>query len=166
MSYNRSEQHYQNLEKARRAAVRKEACRYCSAERTLGNIKKHEASCHLNPSNLKPCIVCDSPIKNYKTSATCGYGCANTHFRSGPDSANWKESRYRSTCFHFHSKRCVVCDEENIVEVHHLDGDNSNNEPGNLIPLCPNHHQYWHSRFRHLVEAKIMAYIDAWRKRQ
>lgn len=35
-----------------------------------------------------------------------------------------------------------------IVEVHHYDGDRNNNELSNLIPLCPTHHRYWHSKHR------------------
>lgn len=80
-----------------------------------------------------------------KDKVTCGYQCSNTYFRSGPDNPNWKQDSYRTTCFHYHSKECVICGESNIVEVHHLDENHSNNQPENLIPLCPTHHQYWHS---------------------
>lgn len=161
-----SERHIENLNRARTAARRRVSCVFCSEERTLGNINKHEASCWKNPLNHKSCIVCEDPIKNYKTSATCGYACANKHFRSGPSAGNWKDSSYRTTCFHYHDKICVICGESNIVTVHHLDEDRNNNSPDNLIPLCPTHHQYWHSRFRHLVESKVMSYLDEWRKRQ
>jgi hypothetical protein len=60
----------------------------------------------------------------------------------------------------YHKKECVVCGENNIVEVHHLDGNSKNNLPKNLIPLCPTHHQYWHSKFKHLVVDKINQYIN------
>lgn len=35
--------------------------------------------------------------------------------------------------------RCAVCGGDR-PHLHHIDEDPSNNEPGNLIPLCPNHH--------------------------
>jgi 5-methylcytosine-specific restriction endonuclease McrA len=35
--------------------------------------------------------------------------------------------------------RCAVCGEDK-PQVHHIDEDPSNNDPMNLIPLCPNCH--------------------------
>lgn len=140
----------------------KQPCVFCGVQRDLANIRKHENSCYLNPKNLKPCSICGNPIKNYKSSKTCGYSCSNTKFRSGPNNPNCREESYRTTCFHFHQKKCVVCNETNIVEVHHLDENNKNNEPSNLIPLCPTHHQYWHSRFRPLIQEQVDSYVLNW----
>jgi hypothetical protein len=67
---------------------------------------------------------------------------------------------YRTICFRHHKKECVVCGENKIVAVHHYDENHSNNDPANLIPLCPTHHQYVHSRYKELVMEKI----DKWRK--
>jgi hypothetical protein len=50
--------------------------------------------------------------------------------------------------------------EDKIVEVHHLDGDRNNNNVLNLVPLCPTHHKYWHSRYKSNVEDKIYLYIE------
>ncbi len=44
------------------------------------------------------------------------------------------------------------------VGVHHFDGNNKNHEPDNLIPLCMTHHTYYHSRYKDLVEQKIIDY--------
>ena len=71
--------------------------------------------------------------------------------------------KYTTICFTYHVKQCAICDEKNIVEVHHLDENHNNNDPINLIPLCPNHHQYWHSSFKHLIEEKILNYIEKWK---
>jgi hypothetical protein len=65
---------------------------------------------------------------------------------------------YRTTCFAHHKKECVVCGEDKIVAVHHYDENHYNNDPANLIPLCPTHHQYVHSRFKDLVIEKIDDY--------
>lgn len=163
--YFKSDYHKQNAEKARLIANSiKASCIYCSKQTNKANIKKHEKSCYLNPKNKKDCPVCDAPIKNYKTGTTCSYSCSNKHFRSGPNNSNWNENHYQTTCFHHHIKECVVCGESNIVEVHHLDEDHNNNIPENLIPLCPTHHQYWHSRFKSLVEPQVLEYIKQWRK--
>ena len=162
-NYNGSKQHLQNLQNARNTLrIHKAICQYCENKFAKGNVKKHELSCYLNPLKLKLCIVCNKPIKNYKFNTTCSYSCSNTYFRSGPDHGNWKEDAYRSTCFNFHKKKCVVCGESNIVTVHHMDENNKNNKPENLIPLCPTHHQYWHSRYKSLVEEQINFYIKNW----
>lgn len=160
MTYNRSPQHYKNLEKARIAAIKRIPCQYCSQEFTLGNHKKHETACSKNPINQKNCPACGSLF--HGRGKTCSRGCANAYFKTGPNHGNWKESRYRSTCFHYHEKRCVVCGEEYIVEVHHLDENPNNNSPENLIPLCPTHHQYWHSRYQEKIANIIQDYVKRW----
>ncbi len=67
---------------------------------------------------------------------------------------------YQRICFENHPHKCCVCGEENIVAVHHYDGNHNNNEPSNLIPLCPTHHCYWHSNFRELIKDKVDEYIN------
>lgn len=163
--YQKSEYHLQNAHKARLIANSiKCSCQYCNRQMNKANIKKHEHFCFLNPINKKLCPVCNEPIKKYKTSATCGYSCANKLFRSGPNNGMWKDSTYQTTCFHYHKKECVVCGEKNIVTVHHLDENHSNNTPSNLIPLCPTHHHYWHSKYKHLIEPQVLKYINSWKE--
>jgi hypothetical protein len=77
---------------------------------------------------------------------------------NNPNFIDGKYIDYRKVCFKFHAKRCVVCSEEVIVDVHHYDGNRTNNEPANLIPLCPNHHRYWHSKYRSVVQEAIDEY--------
>lgn len=158
--YNGSEEHRANLAKARETLVKHKAeCPHCTKLFTKGNISKHMQAC----INKKVCPVCETEFKpKKKGQICCSHGCANSFFRSGSDHPNWREEAYRTTCFHHHDKRCVVCGEENIVEVHHLDENHDNNSPDNLIPLCPTHHAYWHSRFKYLVEDKIKEYITIW----
>lgn len=140
-------------------------CRYCFETRTTNGINRHEKTCYLNPLNIRKCKVCGNPVY-WAKSDTCSYSCSNTLYRSGPNNGNWKESAYQSTCFKHHEKSCVVCSESNIVEVHHLDGNHENNVPENLIPLCPTHHKYWHSRFKPLIEEKVLQYATAFRNGQ
>lgn len=87
---------------------------------------------------------------------TCSNSCANKFFPR-----RWKDTditNYTTICFRHHKKECVVCGEKNIVAVHHFDENDKNNNPENLIPMCPTHHQYWHSRFKFLVEEKVTNY--------
>lgn len=146
------------------ANLTKIKCQFCSEERGPGNIKKHEDSCYLNPINKRCCDVCGDPVKNFRKSVTCSYSCANTKFKSGPNNPNWKDDRYTTTCFHFHKKECVVCGENKIVAVHHLDENHHNNSPENLIPMCPTHHAYWHSQYKSEVESIVTNYLLEWQK--
>jgi hypothetical protein len=146
------------LEKNRDGGFKKQICSYCNNSYTLIGINRHEQGCSKNPINQKECPVCKIMFKG--NSVTCSYSCSNTYFRSGKNNPNWKESTYRTTCFEYHKKKCVVCDEDKIVEVHHMDENKDNNLPENLIPLCPTHHQYFHSRYKELVLPKILEYIQ------
>ena len=124
----------------------------------------------------KICPVCKNIFNtknNKKEKITCSRSCSNTHFRSGENNANYKDidsynlnrtnsliKKYRELCFSKHKKECIVCNENKIVEVHHLDGDKFNNNVDNLMPLCPTHHQYWHSRYRSEIESIVLEYRD------
>ena len=143
------------------AMNRKVSCVHCNKETTIGNIKKHEHSCYMNPENIKRCPVCDSVIKNYKTSkGTCSRACANTFFKSGENNGNWKGSQYQTLCFTKHKKECIICKEDKIVAVHHMNEDHEDNRIENLIPLCPTHHQYMHSRYKEEILPKVEEYIE------
>ena len=109
----------------------------------------------------KECPVCKKDFTSFKTEkkTTCSYACSNKHFRVGEGNGNWKQDTYRSTCFLYHKKKCVICDEEKIVSVHHYNENHKDNRPENLIPLCPTHHTYVHSGFRDEVQPMIDDYI-------
>ena len=71
---------------------------------------------------------------------------------------------YRTLCFSKHKKKCCVCGEHRIVEVHHYDGDHSNNTLDNLVPLCPTHHRYVHSKYKAVVEPSIEDYMKKFKE--
>lgn len=112
----------------------------------------------------KTCPICLSEFTASKNSPrekiTCSYSCANTHFRSGENNSRWKAggNSYRIICFIHHKKECIICKEDRVVEVHHYDCNKSNNHPNNLIPLCPNHHQFFHSKHVDDVKKQIDDY--------
>ena len=120
---------------------------------------------------LKICPVCNSEFitkeghKNEKQ--TCSHSCANTYFRSGKNNGAYKEDTevgYRRLCFRYHKQECVVCGENLIVEVHHYDENHFNNNVNNLVPLCPTHHQYVHSRHKYKVISKIDNYVKDFKR--
>lgn len=96
----------------------------------------------------KVCPVCNKTFTERKghkrEKVTCSYSCSNKHFvhkRNKPE--NWKS--YRTICFKFWKKECILCRFDKVVEVHHLDYNNKNNDKNNLVPVCPNHHQMIHT---------------------
>jgi len=47
---------------------------------------------------------------------------------------------YRDRCFEEYEEKCHFCGREEQIEVHHIDGDSSNNSAENLLPVCRKHH--------------------------
>ena len=132
----------------------KRSCKKCGVEYHKDGLTSHERKCE----GIKICPQCGKEYTGRKK--TCGYACANKYFRSGENHPNWKPESYRSTCFLYHEKKCVICGEEKILAVHHMNEDKKDNRPENLIPLCPTHHQYFHSRYRSEVEPQILKYLE------
>lgn len=142
--------------------ISKRNCKFCKNTHTIGNVKKHEDSCYLNPKNMVECKNCKLPIKNYKTSkGTCSKSCANSFFKLGENNGNFKGDSYQYICFSNHTKKCVVCGEDKIVAVHHYNEDHNDNRPENLVPLCPTHHQYMHSRFKEEISDTVEKYVNS-----
>ncbi len=79
---------------------------------------------------------------------------------TGSDHPNYNPDNYRNICFAHHNKKCVICEEERIVAVHHYDLDHSNDAPDNLVPLCPTHHLYIHSRYVNLIQEEVDRYVS------
>lgn len=113
----------------------------------------------------RKCPVCKESftVKKSSPKVTCSYACSNTYFRSGEENGNWSNNSYTAICFLWHKKKCVCCNEKLIVAVHHFDNDRRNNDPRNLVPLCPTHHTYLHSSYANLVLPKVVAYVKAFR---
>lgn len=134
-------------------------CQHCREEVIVSNYKRHEQACYLNPNNIKHCVICDAPIKDYKRSkGTCSHKCSNkffSHLRNKPKTY----SKYTTICWKEHKKECIVCGENKIVAVHHLNEDHNDNRIENLIPLCPTHHQYMHSRYKSEILPIVEEYV-------
>lgn len=76
-----------------------------------------------------------------------------------PDHYGKGTRTYVSICKAHHDMICVVCGEDKIVAVHHYDRNHHNDDPKNLVPLCPTHHYYVHSRYEYLVADVIDDYV-------
>jgi len=112
----------------------------------------------------KSCPVCGILFKTQKRNdrkekTVCSKSCAGSWFKTGKDNPNWKGKSYRKTAFLYHGKKCLICNETRILDVHHLDHNSSNNAPENIIPLCPTHHKYMHSKYKLEISVFITAYF-------
>lgn len=128
---------------------------------------------HFNKYHLKKiCPVCGKEFytdvgEKGRKQECCSYACSNKHFRSGENNGMYhKATRYMTIGFHHHPHKCCVCGEEKIVAIHHYDGNHFNNEPSNLVPLCPTHHCYIHSKYKDEIIDKVNAYVEAFKNKQ
>lgn len=133
-------------------------CVFCKKEIKKPFIKKHVEACPKNPSFGTPCPNCN--CLKHPNKKTCSTSCYNSLYRKGRLNPNYQGNNYRTVCFSYHKKECCICGFNLIVDVHHLNGNNQDNRPSNLIPLCPNHHRVWHSRHCHLIKQKVLDYAS------
>lgn len=141
-----------------RETARMKEARRTRVDRELGHETTLTVTCEMCPREFSV----TGRVKHIekKQKFYCSRACANSvggtskARKHHPDT----EAHYRTVCRRYHMMRCIICDEENIVSIHHIDGNHDNNEPSNLVPLCPTHHQYCHSRFAYLIHDRIREY--------
>lgn len=82
--------------------------------------------------------------KAYEKAIFCSRSCANNR----QEWWNGNATHYRTIAFQNWKQECAICGFDKIVAVHHIDENHDNNDPHNLIPLCPNHHEMVHSKWK------------------
>ena len=129
----------------------------------FGDYKYHSVSC---TSCLKIFEVRErEKLFPSKDKYFCSRSCANS---MGGKSKSIKYhsddfAHYTTVAFRYHKRMCCVCGEDKMVSVHHYDENHKNNDPKNLVPLCPTHHHYMHSRHRSEIDHIVKKYIeDKW----
>lgn len=141
----------------------KTECRFCGKIISVTGIQNHEKFCYLNPINKRDCPVCGKPVKNYKSAKTCSTRCGVIHFSNNKhkrENETTPINTYRIIAFSAHGEKCILCNEDLLLHVHHIDGDRNNNSPENIIPLCPTHHAYCHDiELWYIVKECIEDYI-------
>jgi len=70
------------------------------------------------------------------------------------------QGNYRTLCFQFHEKKCVVCENPVKTTVHHYDEDRTHNDPRNLVPICYEHHNGLHGEIDEVVQLLVDDYRD------
>tara|TARA_R110002074_G_scaffold325645_2_gene495943 strand:- start:956 stop:1408 length:453 start_codon:yes stop_codon:yes gene_type:complete len=110
-------------------------------------------------SHTKNCKCCNAEFvyegriktKAYERANFCSRSCSNNR------QAWWNTNAtgYRTIAFQTWKKECAICGFNKVVAVHHIDENHNNNDPKNLIPLCPNHHEMVHSKWKKEVNELI-----------
>jgi hypothetical protein len=111
----------------------------------------------------KPCIVCGKPILAGLNKKTCGRTCANIN-RTGikyhlgrPRDKVVSQQALKVRLSLERGKICERCgyDKYEILQVHHKNRNNKENELSNLELICPNCHYEDHYLFgKKLIEIK------------
>jgi hypothetical protein len=123
-------------------------------DRLYGPIKSHTKVCECCGKEY----VWEGRLntKAFTASKFCSRSCSNNR------SEWWKSnaSHYRTIALQNNEHKCVVCGFDKIVAIHHIDENKKNNDPSNLIPLCPNHHEMVHSKWKF----EVQPFIEQWQK--
>ena len=125
-----------------------------------GKVKEFFVSCETCKQNFV--VKEKEKLHPQKDKYFCSRSCAN---KCGGIAKSLKhyiqdsDAHYRTVAWRYHDKKCIVCNEDKIVTVHHINHVHNDNRPKNLVPLCPTHHQYMHSKHRSLIEDIVDKYI-------
>ena len=124
-------------------------------DRRYGAVEKHTKEC-------KRCgteFIFEGRIKtkSYEKAIFCSRSCAN----SRQEWWNSNSTNYRTIALQNWKHECAICGFDRIVAIHHIDEDHHNNDPKNLIPLCPNHHEMVHSKHRDEVVPLVEEAVNA-----
>jgi len=63
-----------------------------------------------------------------------------------------EQSGYREKAIEAHGEECTICGSRENIQIHHIDGDRSNDNLDNLVPVCRPHHYEIHSQNGELQE--------------
>lgn len=117
-------------------------------ERNNGNVFCSNACYGFKCRKEKPCVICGKSILASAHKKTCSGACAKTHraeIKYKINSPKDKVKSYQSLKIRLlnqKGRKCELCgyDKYEILQIHHKDRNNKNNEFNNLQLICPNCH--------------------------
>lgn len=83
--------------------------------------------------------------RHHKAFGLCG-GC-HTRLHHYDKTLAFNARKYHGIDYELYKRvtsKCLSCGFEKVVQVHHLDGQTRNNDPKNIVGLCPNCHKMIH----------------------
>lgn len=123
-------------------------------DRRFGPVKKHTKTCDCCGKEF----IWEGRLytKAYEGARFCSRSCANNR----QNWWNYNATHYRTIALRHWKEECAICGFNKVVAIHHIDENKQNNDPHNLIPLCPNHHEMVHSKWRCEVQPMIDKLIE------
>ena len=117
-------------------------------ERSKGKAFCGQACYGVSCRKEKPCIICNKLILSSLHRITCSRGCSNIHregIKYGLGRPKDKVEEIRSIKIRLLQNRGEKCErcgysKAEVLQVHHKDKNNKNNEFNNLEIICPNCH--------------------------
>lgn len=118
-------------------------------DKLFGEIAEHKKICKC--CNSEFVFVGRIKTKAYNRAQFCSRSCANNRQEW------WNDNliHYRTIALKHWDEKCALCGFDKIVAIHHIDESKENNSKENLIPLCPNHHEMVHSKWRNDIQPLI-----------
>lgn len=118
-------------------------------DRKFGPVKIHTKECKRCGKEFT--IEGREKTRKVMNANFCSRSCSNNRQEWWNDNA----INYRTIALQQWEHKCAICGFDKIVAIHHIDENHDNNNPHNLIPLCPNHHEMVHSKWRTEVQPII-----------
>ncbi len=117
-------------------------------ERSKGKAFCGQACYGVSCRREKPCIICNKLILSSLHRITCSRGCSNIHregIKYGLGRPKDKVEEIRSIKIRLLQNRGEKCErcgysKSEVLQVHHKDRNNKNNDFNNLEIICPNCH--------------------------
>ncbi len=133
------------------------------ADARLGKLKDFSVNCH----NCNTQFDVTEREKQFpsKDKYFCCKSCSNSEggkAKAIKDEENGN-MKYRTLAKKYHNENCVVCGFDKVLDVHHINEQHNDDRKENLIFLCPNHHEMFHSKYRDEIVPHIEKYVeDKW----
>lgn len=123
--------------------------KFTSADRKYGKKVKFTVSCTTCSMNM--IVIEREKLHPKKSEYFCTRSCANSK------GGKAKVQKYGITSYYaiakkFYKEECAICGITDVLDVHHIDENRSNNKKENLIFLCPNDH----ARVHRIKDIKII----------
>lgn len=124
-------------------------------KRTSGRVFCSMACYGISCRKELPCLVCGTLILGGLNKKTCSRVCANKHRTGIQYKINRPKDKVKSQKYlkvrllEIRGKKCERCEysKHEILQVHHIDRNRSNNDLSNLLLICPNcHYEEHHKR--------------------
>ncbi len=136
----------------------KKICISCNLVKEI-HAKKMCYACYRKHSWTPKIIICKR-CKNKRPHHSKGLcpGCYNFvfHLEKAKQDNYKKYHKIPLELYKKVTKKCTLCNFDNIVELHHLDENKENSSETNLIGLCPNHHKMLHDfRFKKGIVSQL-----------